>query len=120
MESTVEPKTSHILRNISIAAIVVVLLTVGFFVMWNNGLRDGLFPKNFGVVEPGKLYRSGQISHWHIEKTLKENNIKVIVALSGHGGHRADLDAETKAVSDLGINRQVFPLGGDGTGQISE
>jgi predicted protein tyrosine phosphatase len=105
-------------RRFAIAIIIVVLLVIGGLVAWNNGLRDGLFPKNFGVVEPGQLYRSGQISHWQIEKTLKDNHIKVIVALSAHGGKQADLDAETKAVSDLGIDREVFALGGDGTGNI--
>jgi protein tyrosine/serine phosphatase len=99
---------------------VVILLGIATPVAWNNGVREALFPKNFGVVEPGRLYRSGQISHWQVEKTLRKNDIKVIVALSGSGGHRADLDAEAKAVADLGIDRQVFPLGGDGTGQIEE
>jgi protein tyrosine/serine phosphatase len=106
-------------RRIAVAIIVTVFLVIGGLVAWNNGLRDGLFPKNFGIVEPGQLYRSGQISHWQIEKTLKNNNIKVIVALSAHGGKQADLDAETKAVSDLGIDREVFALGGDGTGNIA-
>ena len=108
------------LRKISVAIVVIVLLVAASLVIWNNGLRDGLFPKNFGVVEPGKLYRSGQISHWQIETTLKNNGIKVIVALSGHGGKKADLDAEQKAVDELGIDREVFPLGGDGTGQIEK
>jgi protein tyrosine phosphatase (PTP) superfamily phosphohydrolase (DUF442 family) len=100
--------------------VVAVLLAIAIPVAWNNGVRDALLPKNFGVVEPGKLYRSGQMSHWQVEKTLRSNDIKVIVALSGHGGHQADLDAEAKAVADLGIDRQVFPLGGDGTGQIEQ
>jgi protein tyrosine/serine phosphatase len=104
--------------GISIAAMI--LLVIGGLVAWNNGLRDRLFPKNFGVVESGQLYRSGQISHWLIEPTLKNNGIKVIVALSGHGGKQADLDAELQAANELGIDREVFPLGGDGTGQIEQ
>ena len=93
---------------------------VGTPVAWNNGLRDALFPKNFGVVEPGRLYRSGQISHWQIRRVLTENHIALIVAMSAHGGHPADLAAEQRAVADLGIRRDVFPLGGDGTGQVRE
>lgn len=107
-------------RQIGVYLVAIVLLVIGGLVAWNNGLRDGLFPKNFGVVEPGQLYRSGQISHWQIEPTLKNNGIKVIVALSAHGGKQADLDAELKAVNELGIDREVFPLGGDGTGQIEQ
>jgi len=108
----------NIARRIGVVVATVVLLVIGSLVAWNNGVRDRLFPKNFGIVEPGQLYRSGQISRWQIEKTLKDHDIKVIVALSAHGGKQADLDAEMKAVSQLGIDRQVFALGGDGTGNI--
>ncbi len=120
--TVVAPKSSkpRVVRNAGIAIGSIALLVIAGLVVWNNGLRDRLLPKNFGVVEPGKLYRSGQISHWQIEQALKDNGIKVIVALSGHGGKQADLDAELKASSELGIDREVFPLGGDGTGQIEQ
>jgi protein-tyrosine phosphatase len=99
-----------------------VLIVIGGLVAWNNGVRDRLFPKNFGVVEPGQLYRSGQISRWQIEPTLKNNGIKVIVALSAHASARLqpDIDAELATASALGIDLEVFPLGGDGTGQIEQ
>jgi predicted protein tyrosine phosphatase len=99
---------------------VAVLLAIAVPVAWNNGVREALFPKNFGVVEPGRLYRSGQISHWQIRRVLTENHIARIVAMSAHGGHPADLAAEQQAVADLHIQRDVFPLGGDGTGQVKQ
>jgi protein tyrosine/serine phosphatase len=120
---TVVAEPSSKTRNLRIAAIAVAaiaLVVIASLVAWNNGLRDRLVPKNFGIVEPGKLYRSGQISHWQIEPTLKNNGIKVIVALSAHGGKAADLQAELAATRQLGIDRDVFPLGGDGTGQIEQ
>jgi protein tyrosine phosphatase (PTP) superfamily phosphohydrolase (DUF442 family) len=104
----------------AIAGAIAILLVVCFFVAWNNGLRDALIPRNFGIVEPGKLYRSGQMSRWQVGKTLKDNGIKVIVALSAKGGRPADVAAEQQATTDLGIERTVFPLGGDGTGKIDE
>lgn len=103
-----------------IVAAVAVVIGIGGPVSWNNGVREALFPKNFGIVEPGKLYRSGQISHWQIRKVLVENHIGRIVALSGHGGHAADLAAEQQAVDELHIRRDLFPLGGDGTGQVAQ
>jgi protein tyrosine phosphatase (PTP) superfamily phosphohydrolase (DUF442 family) len=60
------------------------------------------------------------MSRWQVEKTLRANGIKVIVALSAKGGRPADVAAEQQAVSDLGIERNLFPLGGDGTGKIDE
>ena len=107
-------------RRAAVAAAAAVLVVVGGLVAWNNGVRDALFPKNFGVVEPGKLYRSGQISHWQIRRTLAENHIARIVAMSGHGGHPADLNAELAAAAELHVRRDVFPLGGDGTGQVAQ
>lgn len=118
--SQIVPQQKRSTRRIAIVAGIIALLVIAFFVLWNNGLRDYLYPKNFGIIEPGQLYRSGQISHWQIEPTLKNNNIKVIVALSGHGGKAADLQAESDACKQLGIDREVFPLGGDGTGQIQQ
>ncbi len=108
-------------RRRAVGAVVgVVLLGVAAPVAWNNGVRDGLFPKNFGVVDPGRLFRSGQISHWQIRRTLAENHIARIVALSGHGGRAADLAAEDQAAAELHVRRDVFPLGGDGTGQVGQ
>lgn len=99
-----------------------VLLGILAAVAWNNGVRDRLLPKNFGIVEPGVLYRSGQISRWQIEPTLKANNIKMIVALSEHAGssQQPNVDAELETAKELGIERDLFPLGGDGTGQIEQ
>ncbi len=98
----------------------VLIVAVGGPVAWNNGVRDALFPKNFGVVEPGRLFRSGQLSRWQVRRVLAENHIGRIVALSGHGGHAADLAAEDRAAAELGVRRDVFPLGGDGTGQVAQ
>jgi protein tyrosine/serine phosphatase len=96
------------------------LIAVACPIIWNNGLRDQFFPRNFGVVEPGRLYRSGQISARLIETTLQDNGIKSIVALADSGMKPADLLAEQRAAAKLKIERTVFPLSGDGTGRLEE
>jgi tyrosine-protein phosphatase SIW14 len=108
--------------KVGVVIVSLVLLAILAAVAWNNGLRDRLMPKNFGIVEPGVLYRSGQISRWRIEPTLKANNIKLIVALSEHASNaqQPNVDAEIKTARELGIDRDLFPLGGDGTGQIDQ
>jgi protein tyrosine/serine phosphatase len=107
-------RRSH--RKAWIAIALAVLLAVGSGVAWNNGLRDQLVPRNFGVVEDGKLYRSGQISARLIESTLRDHHIQVIVALAAGGMKPADNATEQRAATELGIDRQLFPLSGDGTG----
>ena len=94
------------------------LLFGGALVAWNNGVRNRIFPKRFGVVREGLLYRSGQISSGLIEKTLRQHKIRRIVALGTDIRHNADEEAEKKAADALGIQRVVYPLSGDGTGDI--
>jgi protein tyrosine/serine phosphatase len=117
-------KSSRRPAAVKLGLVILGLILLGILaaVAWNNGVRDRLMPKNFGIVEPGILYRSGQISRWQIESTLKANNIKVIVALSEHASptQQPNVDAEIKIANDLGIERDLFPLGGDGTGQIDQ
>lgn len=99
------------------AATVLVLIVLAF-VAWNNGLRDRFIPKNLGVVEPGKLYRSGQISAALIKPVLQKFHIKVIVDLAARGAPPADVAAETSASAALGIDHELFPLSGNGTGSL--
>ena len=120
MDSSLPPHPPAARRRWVVLGIVAAVLAIAVPVAWNNGVRDGLFPKNFGVVEPGRLYRSGQISHWQVRRVLADDHIARIVCLSGHGGHPADIAAEARAAADLGVRRDVFPLGGDGTGQVAQ
>ena len=118
---TVEPTPPARARRRGWAvATVAVLLAIAGPVAWNNGLRDALRPKNFGVVEPGRLYRSGQLSHWQVRHVLADHRITRIVSLVGRGGHPADVAAELRAAGELHVRRDVFPLGGDGTGQVAQ
>jgi protein tyrosine/serine phosphatase len=100
--------------------VALLVIAVAAPIAWNNGLRDQFIPRNFGVVEPGRLYRSGQISARLIEPTLERNGIKSIVALADAGMNPGDLLAEQQAAAKLGIERDVFPLSGDGTGRLEE
>ena len=117
---TLNPLAGRSHRRAVAAGAVGVLLIIGSLVAWNNGLRDAVFAKNFGVVEPGRLYRSGQLSRWQVRRVLAENHIGRIVCMSANGGHPADVAAEVQAAADLHVRRDVYPLGGDGTGRVRE
>ena len=73
---------------------------------------------DFGIVEPGLIYRSGQIRAADIELFLRSHDIKEIVFLSNDRDTNADVTAEAAASAKLGIVRRNFPLSGDGTGNI--
>ncbi|HEY2588087.1 MAG TPA: dual specificity protein phosphatase family protein, partial [Tepidisphaeraceae bacterium] len=83
-------------------------------IWWFAGLRNRFEPVNFGVVEPGRLYRSGQITEPVIRKTLEKNHIGLIVNLSLDD--TPDERAEAAAAHDLGVERVNLGLSGDGLG----
>ena len=102
------------------------LLTIGVIVavigggiwVWEEVLEDRLIAKRFGVVVPGSIYRSGQLSPAMVRKTLVKHDIDLIVHLGVHDPTNKAHVAEREAVEALGIERRLFPLRGDGTGDI--
>jgi protein tyrosine/serine phosphatase len=94
------------------------LLVIGAVVLWEEYLEYRLFPKRFGVVEQGSIYRSGELHPALVERVLRDHHIKVIVAMlnerSDHAGDAAERDAAEK----LGIDIYRYPLAGDGSGKI--
>ena len=78
--------------------IALALLLLGVAVWsWEEVLEDRLIPKNWGCVEPGLIYRSGQLSAALVERTLKNHNIEVVVSLNGEKPRDADCLAEREA-----------------------
>lgn len=97
---------------------LVVLLVVGTVWVWEDVVKDRVLPKRFGVVKEGQIYRSGQISSSLVKKTLVKYNIGVIVSL-GDSSDNVDTNAEKQVAAELCIERLVFPLSGNGTGDIN-
>ena len=98
---------------------VAILLLVGTVWLWEDVVKDRVIPKRFGVVKQGQIYRSGQLSSSLVKRTLLKYKIGVIVSLSGDSSGDVDKDAEKQAAADLGIERLIFPLRGNGTGDIN-
>ena len=40
------------------AIVITVVIVIGLIISWYAGVRNQFYPDNFGVVEPGKIYRS--------------------------------------------------------------
>jgi len=97
--------------------LIVAIIGSGIW-FWKEVLEDRLIPKRWGVVEEGKIYRSGQLSAALVKKTLTKHNIAVIVNLTVEGSGDKDQEAEKQAADELGIEVFRFPLKGNGTGDI--
>jgi protein tyrosine/serine phosphatase len=81
-------------------------------------LRDRFIPKRWGVVEEGKIYRSGQLSRHLVKQMLHDHGIRVVVDLTWDDPSDLNHVAELAAITDLGIERRLCPLLADGTGDV--
>jgi protein tyrosine phosphatase (PTP) superfamily phosphohydrolase (DUF442 family) len=80
--------------------------------------KDRFVPRKLRTVEAGQIYASGQIDRHLLRQVLIDDRIKVIVSLVSDDPTDPDVAAEMQAASELGIQRFVDPLIGDGTGDI--
>ncbi len=96
-----------------------VILLIGGLLLWEQVLKNHFIPRRFGVVEQGRIYRSGQISSSLIKETLVRYKIGTIVSLSADSEDNVDKASESRIAAELGIERVVFPLRGNGTGDIN-
>lgn len=99
--------------------LTVALLTVACAaLLWTYVLRDRLIVKRWGVVTPGVVFRSGQISQYLILPTLQEHRIKHIICMTSPDSEDVDQQVELAAAEKLGIDYQFWPLNGRGVGKV--
>ena len=80
--------------------------------------KDRFVPRKLRTVDAGRVYASGQIDRRLLPGVLADNKIKTIVSLVADDPTDPDVAAEIQNAKDLGIDRYVDPLNGDGTGDI--
>jgi protein tyrosine/serine phosphatase len=95
---------------------LVVALVVGGAGVWFGKARLDVYPDNLGVVEPGVLYRSADLTPAATKRVRDEYHIRTIVDLGAFDAGSADERVAAETAAALGIERHVFRLEGDGTG----
>ncbi len=106
---------------------MVVGLVVGIVAavaLWTWALRPNLVPKNFGVVDEGRVYRSGQLTPSAMRRVVEKRHIRTVIDLGSYwdGARLADPAGEERnqrVAEALGVRRYVMPLIGDGTGNVN-
>jgi protein tyrosine/serine phosphatase len=97
----------------ALAGILILVLAVLF---WNEHARHDLAPKRFHEVVPGEIYRSGELTPAAFRTVVRRHDIRTIVDL-GAWEPASPGDRLAQAVADeLGVDRVVFDLEGDATG----
>ena len=115
---TAPPSRRSRLRRPVVALAAIALIAAGASAV---ALRksEELRPKRLVAVEPGGLYRSGQISPRLIRGVLEDLGIRRVVWMLHYDEAKPSHRAEKAAIEALGIERMHFPLRGDGTGKLS-
>jgi tyrosine-protein phosphatase SIW14 len=101
-----------------VAALVCAIVAVALAGRWvHKNVRPNLVPKRFGVVQAGKVYRSGQLTPEAFREVCSENGIRTVIDLGSeiHDDPAGEVRNQ-RAADALGINRYVFRLFGDATG----
>jgi len=71
---------------------------------------------NWGVVVPGKIYRSAQISRFLLRYKLQANHIGTIIQLS-NSPQNANTRYEQNLAGKIGVKILCFPMNGDGVAE---
>ncbi|MBM84302.1 MAG: hypothetical protein CMJ78_27415 [Planctomycetaceae bacterium] len=120
---TISPINQRRFRVFVYTIVAIGIIGGGALVIKNVKYR--FIAKRFSVVTPGIVYRSGQLSKWKLEPTLKENNIQAVVAMMGTVPPTKYHDFEIKRLEELGVplirhglDADGVGLRGDGTGPV--
>ncbi|MCL4742903.1 MAG: tyrosine-protein phosphatase [Phycisphaerales bacterium] len=100
------------LRN---ALAIGLIVTVGVLA-YREWVRPNLFPKNFGVVTEGVLYRSGELTPAAVEKVVRRHAIRTIVDLGAFEPGTREERLAQRTADALGVDRFRMDLEGDATG----
>jgi protein tyrosine/serine phosphatase len=81
-----------------------------------EGVVPNLFPKNFGIVREGEVYRSGRLTPAAMRSVIEDHGIRTIVDLGAFDKDPAG-DRRAQAVADsMGVRREILLLEGDARG----
>jgi protein tyrosine/serine phosphatase len=105
-------------KNSTVFVLIIVALVAGLIWLWEDLLEYRFVPRKLGIVLPGQIYRSGQISGGLIEEVLRRHQIGMVIKLNNYEAQNADHVAEKQAIQKLGIEYITFNLAGDGTGDV--
>lgn len=79
---------------------------------------DAQYPRRFAVVEPGRLYRSGEVTPAQLVRLHEGYGIERVISLLATDS--PETQAEHAAAEKLGLEWHNIPMGGDGTSTPSQ
>ncbi|MGP1273679.1 MAG: tyrosine-protein phosphatase [Phycisphaerales bacterium] len=108
-------------RGTLIRRVVLVTLAVAA-VAWyaRYGVRDHVWARNFAVVTPGEVYRSGRLTPAATRRVVERRGIRTIIDLGAYHPGSAEERLAQRTAEALGVTRYRLDLEGDATGNPNE
>lgn len=106
------------LRITRIVLIVLALAALGWYLRF--GVRDHVWARNFAVVTPGEVYRSGRLSTTATARVVDNRGIKTIIDLGAFIPGSIEERRAQRTAEALGVTRYRLDLEGDATGNPNE
>ena len=95
--------------------LLLVLLALGI----KHG-RHYVFADNFGVVEEGRVYRSGQLKTYQLEALIERYGLKTVINTRELEAPEALIAAEADVCTAHGVDLVRLPMPGDGRGTYAQ
>jgi protein tyrosine phosphatase (PTP) superfamily phosphohydrolase (DUF442 family) len=90
-----------------LAVVIMIILPVVAVSGWVGYLR---ITGNINVVDPGKVYRSGQLWPWQLESLLKEKGIRTVINLRGENPGSEWYDDEVNITRTASVRYISLPF----------
>lgn len=103
-------------RSLVVTVLIVVACVAGGAVLWDTTLKDRIFPRRFGVVQQGTIYRAAQLEANLVGDVLEEHNIRHVINLGIYKPGKPRHDATLAAIAKVDASHIELGLAGDGTG----
>ena len=97
---------------------VLAVLAGGGVWLWEDVLEDRLVPKRWGVVEEGRVFRSGQLHPALVRRTLERHGIDLVISPADSPGATHPVAATvartsaSRATGTLVVDSSRFIVGG--------
>lgn len=103
-------------RRIVVGVLITVAVVAGGVVLWDTTLKDRIFPRRFGVVQEGAIYRSAQLEANLVGDVLADHGIEHVINLGIYKPGKPRHDATLDAIARVDASHVELKLAGDGTG----
>ncbi len=99
--------------------IAIPFLIIGAVIyVYDEHIKYHIFPKRWGTVEEGLVYRSGQLYPEVLHRVVEQHEIEYVIDLNLVEPWNELQQAEIQVLKEIGVTRINTPLIGDGTGEV--